>query len=95
MELLVTGSAHVARGSSEVININYSEARDRTIVSIDADIITLGLAAEILTTRFKQALVKLNPALQEQIAEGVRKVADEHCEINRSECIVSRPNSGQ
>lgn len=89
----VVGTPHISSGRVENINATYSATTGRIVIDISADIVTLGVAANVLLARYSEALTELPDEAAYEIRNTIERVVNEHCETNRSKCIKSRSYS--
>lgn len=60
---------------AQQVIVTYNPNKDYTVVSCDVDIVTLGLAINVLMLEYEKALGKLESSVAEQIRDTTRKVA--------------------
>ncbi len=75
MKLVVLGTPHVASSAikQQKTVVTYDPSRALTIVDCDVDIVTLGLAVNVLTEQFEIYLKQLEPDVAESIRTTTRK----------------------
>lgn len=74
MKLMVIGSPHAASPTnSQIVIVSYNHERETTIVNCDVDIVTLGIAVNVLQQQYTEYLGKLDPLLAKQIHDTTIK----------------------
>lgn len=63
--------------------VTFDPKKDVTIIDCDVDIVTLGLAVNVLQARYREYLEQLEPSVAREIEETTRKAVASHA-INRS-----------
>lgn len=76
MKLEVLENHHQKSRPSKII-VNYSSFSQSTTVFIDADIVTIGLAARILTKKYEAYAATIEPKLRETLEKTLTEVCDE------------------
>ena len=74
MKLQVIGSPHATtHASSQKVIVTYNHERETTIVNCDVDIVTLGIAINVLQEQYTEYLDKLDPHIAKQIHDTTIK----------------------
>lgn len=73
MILTITGSPYMVGETTQKVVVSYNEKKDATFIDCDLDIVTLGLAVNLLGEVYKEYLAKLSPDLAETIRTTTRK----------------------
>ena len=63
MRLDVISNPHIPDSArvSNYIDVTYDRIKDRTTVEIDCDVVTLGVAVEVLKQKYDEFLARLEP----------------------------------
>ena len=75
MKLVVLGKPCIQAppDSHQTIAVRYDQAKQLTIIDCDVDIVTLGLAVNVLQEQFEEYLKQLSPDLACQIRDTTKK----------------------
>lgn len=79
MHLKVYGKASTIQRKDCRIKVDYNEAQDLTTVLVDCDLVTLGIAVEVLAQQYNEVLEAFAPTAQERIRNTIKEA------VNRAE----------
>ncbi len=82
MKLVVLGTPKMSEPAvaQQKTVVTYDPGRALTIIDCDVDIVTLGLAVNVLTEQYEQYLTKLTPDVAERIRITTRKAVQAYAE---------------
>lgn len=83
MKLDVIGKPTVTPTGEQTLTVRYCLKHEYTIIDCNTDIVTLGIAVQVLQQKYNEALESLNnPILAKNISETIER-AVKNCERNR------------
>ena len=62
---------------SNYIDVTYDRIRDMTIIEIDCDVVTLGVAVEVLKQKYDEFLVCLEPGTAVHVQRCIKEAVHE------------------
>lgn len=79
MRLDVISNPHIADSArvSNYIDVTYDSIRDRTTVEIDCDVVTLGVAVEVLKQKYDEFLACLEPGNAVYVQRCIKEAVHE------------------
>ena len=79
MRLDVISNPHIADSArvSNYIDITYDSIKDVTTVEIDCDVVTLGVAVEVLKQKYDEFLARLEPGTAVYVKRCIKEAVHE------------------
>ena len=62
---------------SNYIDVTYDRIRDMTIIEIDCDVVTLGVAVEVLKQKYDEFLARLEPGTAVYVQRCIKEAVHE------------------
>lgn len=76
MILKILDNSNKPHKTTQCIKADYTPNKHITIISLDADVVTLGIVATFLTTEFRKKRNELPTDLTEQLDEAIRRTLE-------------------
>ena len=75
MRLDVISNPHIPDSArvSNYIDVTYDRIKDRTTVEIDCDVVTLGVAVEVLKQKYDEFLARLEPGTAVHVQRCIKE----------------------
>ncbi len=77
MVLHVVDNTCISGVATQQIKVNHSDMQHITQVIIDCDVVTLGIAAQVLNEKYNEFLGTLEPAMAKKIHDTITEVLHE------------------
>ena len=79
MRLDVISNPHIPDSArvSNYIDVTYDRIKDMTIVEIDCDVVTLGVAVEVLKQKYDEFLACLEPGTAVHVQRCIKEAVHE------------------
>ena len=79
MRLDVISNPHIPDSTrvANYIDVTYDRIKDMTIVEIDCDVVTLGVAVEVLKQKYDEFLARLEPGTAVYVQRCIKEAVHE------------------